>query len=95
MKSAWELAMERAEASTGPLRNLTDEQKAALEEVSVKANARIAELKIMRQSAIDANKFAGEAQAAALLEEQLRSEIQKIEADAEEEREVIRRSSSS
>lgn len=46
MKTAYELAMERLEAASGPTRSLSDEEKAALSEVDKKYDAQIAAVKI-------------------------------------------------
>jgi len=46
MKSAYELAMERLEAASGPTRQLKDDEKAALAEIDRKCDAEIAGLKI-------------------------------------------------
>ena len=83
-KSAYELAMARlrqkdAEAGvvTGPV---SDEQKAEIAEVRSRAEARIAELKILHQS-----KAAGifDPDARALVDAELRRDIQRIEEDRE------------
>ena len=90
MKSAWELAMERSEASHGPMRKLTDEQKEAIADATSKGEARIAELRIMRQPPIDAAKASGDLATAALLEEHLRGEILKSNNKLESEKADIR-----
>lgn len=46
MKTAYELAMERLEAASGPIRSLSDEEKAALAEVDKKYDAQAAALRI-------------------------------------------------
>jgi hypothetical protein len=83
-KSAYELAMERlrrrdAEAGvvTGPL---TDAQRAEIAEVRSRAEARIAELKILHQSKA-ASLFDPEARL--LAEAELRREMQRAEEDRE------------
>ena len=83
-KTAYELAMARlrqkdAEAGvvTGPV---SDEQKAEIAEVRSRAEARIAELKILHQSTI-ASLFDPDARA--LAEAELRRELQRIDEDRE------------
>lgn len=83
-KSAYELAMERlrqkdadAGVVSGPV---TDAQKAEIAEVRSRAEARIAELRILHQSAAAAG-FDPEARA--LAEAELRREVQRVEEDRE------------
>ena len=83
-KSAYELAMARlrqkdAEAGvvTGPV---SDEQKAEIAEVRSRAEARIAELKILHQSTIAA---LFDPDARALAEAELRRELQRVDEDRE------------
>jgi hypothetical protein len=45
MKTAYELAMERLEAASGPTRKLNDEEKSALAEIDSKYDAQIASLR--------------------------------------------------
>ena len=52
MKSAYELAMERMEAESGPTKKLTEEEKAKLAEINAKYDARVAEAKLSRDSKI-------------------------------------------
>ena len=83
-KSAYELAMARlrqkdAEAGvvTGPL---SDAQKAQIAEIRSRAEARIAELKILHQSNV-AGVFDPDARA--LADSELRREVQRVEEDRE------------
>ena len=46
MKSAYELAMERLEKSSGPARKLSDEQKARIADIENKFEAKTAEEKL-------------------------------------------------
>lgn len=46
MKTAYELAMERLEAASGPTRRLNDEEKAALAEIESKYDAQVASVRI-------------------------------------------------
>lgn len=45
MKTAYELAMERLEAASGPTRKLSDEERSALAEIDSKYDAQIAALR--------------------------------------------------
>jgi hypothetical protein len=83
-KSAYELAMARlrqrdAEAGvvSGPV---SDEQKAEIAEVRSRAEARIAELKILHQSKVAA---LFDPEARALVDAELRRDVQRIEEDRE------------
>jgi hypothetical protein len=83
-KSAYELAMERLrqkDAEAGDVREaVSDEQKAEIAEVRSRAEARIAELKILHQS-----KVLGifDPDAHALVDGEFRRDIQRIEEDRE------------
>jgi len=83
-KSAYELAMERLrkkDAEAGDVReSVSDEQKAEIAEVRSRAEARIAELKILHQS-----KVAGifDPDAHALVDAEFRRDIQRVEEDRE------------
>ena len=83
-KSAYELAMERLrqkDAADGVVSGpVTDAQKAEIADVRSRAEARIAELKILHQS-----KTAGlfDPGARELADDELRREIQRIEEDRE------------
>ena len=46
MKTAYELAMERLEKTSGPTKKLTDDQKAQIAEIEKLYEAKIAELKL-------------------------------------------------
>ncbi len=46
MKTAYELAMERLEAASGPTRTLSEEEKAALAEIDKKYDAQVAAARI-------------------------------------------------
>ena len=90
-KSAYELAMarlrqkdEEAGVVTGPV---SDEQKAEIAEVRSRAEARIAELKILHQSTI-AGLFDPDARA--LAQAELTRELQRIDEDRESKIEKIR-----
>jgi hypothetical protein len=46
MKSAYELAMERLEADSGPTKSLSDEEKSTIAEIDKKCDADIAAIRI-------------------------------------------------
>src|SRR5688572_9841553 len=83
-KTAYELAMERLrqkDADAGDVRDtVTDQQKAEIADVRSRAEARIAELKILHQS-----KVLGifDPDAHALVDAEFRRDIQRIEEDRE------------
>lgn len=54
MKTAYELAMERLEAASGPTRKLSDEERAALSEIDSKYDAQIAGMRIDYEARIAA-----------------------------------------
>jgi hypothetical protein len=83
-KSAYELAMERLrrkDAEDGDVREtVTEGQKAEIAEVRSRAEARIAELKILHQSRVSA---VFDPDARALLDAEFRRDIQRVEEDRE------------
>jgi hypothetical protein len=87
MKSAYELAMERM---GGPVRKLSAAQKSDLTEADRRAKARLAEAEIMSGRTIAAARERGDAAEAALAEEALRREKDRIQSEAEAEKEQIR-----
>ena len=58
MKSAYELAMERLDAESGPSKKLSDEDRARIAEIDSKYDAQIAELKLGHDSKIASVSFA-------------------------------------
>ena len=46
MKSAYERAMEKMQAASGPLRELTDEQRAAINDLDAKCDAQLAQVNL-------------------------------------------------
>ena len=54
MKTAYELAMERLEAASGPTRKLNEDEKAALAEIDSKYDAQIAALRFDYEAQIAA-----------------------------------------
>ena len=86
MKSAYELAMERLEAASGPTRKLSDAEKEALAEIDRKCEARIAGLRIdydVRISAASSHEeFNG-------LKEELAREIMRAEESRDQQKDAI------
>jgi len=93
MKSAYELAMERLRRET-PSRALTDAQKAALAEIDARFEAKTAERKLALRDAAEKARRAGDEEEVAKLEERLRVELGRLEAERELEKEKVRSASS-
>lgn len=91
MKSAYELAMERLNASS-PNQDtpLTDSQKEELADLDNKYNARLAERKIAAKNRIAEASVTGDFQEIATTEKELQTNIQRIEADRESAKERVR-----
>ena len=93
IKSSYDLAMEKLAAKLPPTgRKLTKEQKAKLSKLDGVYTAKIAERELDLKPKITAARAKGDAEAAQKLEEILRSEIAKLRARLEEEKEKVRRS---
>jgi len=90
MKTAYELAMERLNQSSPPVK-LTAQQKKDLAELESKYKAKIAERELFvgseREKAIDKGDF----EAVEQLEKQLVSDRKSLQAELEEKKEVVRR----
>jgi hypothetical protein len=89
IKSAYELAMERLGKSSAP--KLTGEQKARLAELDRVYTAKIAERELELKPKIAEAQAAGKLEDSEKLEETLRSEIAKLRARLEAEKEAVRR----
>ncbi len=89
MKSAYELAMERLEKES-PTLALSEEAKAQIAEIESIAKARAAEKTLFLQQQIDKARTGGAFGEIAAIEQQLASELRRIEADAEEKKEKVR-----
>jgi hypothetical protein len=85
IKSAYELAMERAGGKTS---QLTDEQKTALAEIDSKTKAKVAETEIMFEQQITAETDPAKT---ALIKQTRQEQIARIKSDAEAEKEAVRR----
>ncbi len=91
MKSAYELAMERLEKKA-PSVALTDEQKQQIAEVESTFKARIAEKELFLQGEIAKVERTGEFETAQSLQQQLTSEIRRLQAECETKKEKLRAS---
>ncbi|MDD8044232.1 MAG: hypothetical protein PHC78_10770 [Verrucomicrobiota bacterium] len=94
MKSAYELAMERLKAQTPEHTPLTDAQRTAIAEIDSKCKARIAELEIMRKSAIAEAIQKGQQNEAATIQRELADEIRRLEERRDADKEKVRKSPS-
>ncbi len=90
MKSAYELAMERLEQQS-PSKKLTEQQKAEIAEIDSFAKAKLAEREVFLRGEIAKVEAAGKFEEVAELEAQLAREIRRINSDAEEKKEKIRK----
>jgi len=88
IKSAYELAMERMGGQ--PDKKLTEQQKTQIAEVNRIYTAKIAERELELKPKIAAARAAGKPEDAEKLEETLRSEIAKLRAKLEAEKEAVR-----
>ena len=85
MKSAYEIALERMEAESGPTRKLSDEDKTRLAEIDQKYDAHIAELKLNTE-----NKLAtAPPPERPGIQEELRAELGRIEERREKAKEEV------
>ena len=90
MKSAYELAMERLEKEA-PTMKVTETQKAELAEIDNLAKARTAEKELFLGGEIAKARTAGDWGEVQALEKQLASERRRIQEDAEDKKERVRR----
>ncbi len=89
MKSAYELAMERLEKSS-PLKKLSPEQIAQIQELDSVYKAKIAERETMAQAAIAAARAANSPENVQMLQQTLAQELTKIRAEWDEKKEKLR-----
>jgi len=85
MKSAYELAMERL---GGESHELSGDQKAAIAEIDSKMKAKVAETEIMFDQQLATEPDPAKA---GLIQQTRQQQIAKIKADAEDEKESVRR----
>ena len=91
MKSAYELAMEKLEKSTPTVR-LSNEQKAEIAEVDSQYKARIAEKELFLHGKIRGAQMSGNFGEVERLENQLATEVRRLQSDCEEKKEKLRAS---
>ena len=85
MKSAYDKAMERMEAESGPAKKLSDEDKERIAEIDQRIDAKIAELKL----ACDTKLATAPYEEAQTLQTELASEIAAAEQQREDEKGTI------
>lgn len=90
MKSAYQLAMERLEASD-PGVLLTEEQKARIAAIEAKCKADIAAKELLLQGELAKVAAAGSTEEAAQIRRQLADEIRRFEEKRDREKEAVRR----
>jgi hypothetical protein len=90
MKSAYELAMERLEKQA-PTQVLTEAQKAEIAEIESIAKSRAAEKELFLGEQIVKARAQGRYDEVASIEKQLASELRRIQEEAEEKKERVRR----
>ena len=88
LKSSWELALARTGGQSD--KKLTDKQKTALAELDRVYTAKIAERELDLKPKIAAANAKGDAEAVQKLEEILRSEVAKLRAKLDDEKEKVR-----
>ncbi len=91
MKSAYELAMERLEKNA-PTVALTTEQKEQIADVDSTFKARIAEKELFLRDEIRKAQNAGKFNEAESLQQQLTTEIRRLQEDCEAKKEKLRAS---
>jgi len=94
MKSAYELAMERLEASS-PGRHLTGEQKERIAALEAKCRADIAAKELLLRGEMAKAEAAGQPDEVAQLQRQLADEIRRCEEKRDREKEAVRDSAAS
>lgn len=85
MKSAYELAMERMNAESGPSKTLTDEQKETIAAIDAKYDAQIAEAKLSYEGKIAAADYAE----GAALKDEMSAELRRLADRRENEKEKV------
>jgi hypothetical protein len=93
MKSSYELAMERLK-KTAPTVKLTTDQKKQLAELDSKYTAKTAEREIALKDEIAKTAVAGEFEKVEILQQQLINERKKLQAELEEKKEKVRKTTS-
>lgn len=88
MKSAYELAMERLEKESPSGKSLTNAQKADIAEIQKKADAKIAELKILAEDEL--KKARGDMQALHKIKARMIDDIRREEENCEHKKQDVR-----
>lgn len=91
MKSAYELAMERLQKESPSPPPLSEEQKAALAETENNYLSKIAEVKILAEREL--KESLGNPEAQVKIQERLQTDIHRLEAERDEKKAEIRKSS--
>jgi hypothetical protein len=91
MKSAYELAMDRLN-KTAPAKKVSEAQKKELAELDSKYAAKIAEREIALKGEIARLAATGDFEKIEAIQQQLASERKKLQADLEEKKDQVRRS---
>ncbi|MGC1482080.1 MAG: hypothetical protein WA771_16395 [Chthoniobacterales bacterium] len=91
MKSAYEIAMSRLEASE-PTTKLTDEQRTEIAEIDNLYRAKVAERRVFLEGEIA--KATGQPAETEMLQRQLTSEIARLEEEAEAKKDRVRQATS-
>jgi hypothetical protein len=86
LKSAFDLAMERMAQRGEGLVRLTPEQKQAIGAIESRAKAKIAEVEILFAKTLEKARESGDEKKIAEADEQMRAEIAKLKARAEEDK---------
>jgi len=89
MKSAYELAMERLNKQSPPVK-MTEQQKKQIAELESKYRAKIAEREIALKDQIASASGAGDFEKTEKLEEELARERRKLQAELEEKKDQVR-----
>lgn len=91
MKSAYELAMERLEKAS-PSISLTDDQKKEIAEIDSVYRAKIAEREVFLKDQIGKARIAGKTEELQSFENQLNSDIRRLQEECETKKEKLRQS---
>jgi hypothetical protein len=89
MKSAYELAMERLQKGA-PIVPLTDEQRAEIAEIDSAYRAKIAEKELLLKDQIRKEIQAGNLKEVEPLQQQLATELRRLQEEAESRKEKVR-----
>jgi hypothetical protein len=90
MKSAYELAMERLQKDS-PTQVLTEEQRKEIAEIDSLYRARIAERELLLKEQIQKETAAGKFAEVEQLQQQLATELRRLQEEREEKKEQVRK----